>query len=136
MHTQAQDWLLPRLTAELPGTVLELGSGGGVGDLLKERAPDVEFKLVARQAHAGRSRRLLPTADVVVLSGLSPRETRQTWFAARQAARKTLLAVVELDRDWSNGAVHALGGVVASASWRTGTLEDGRRIGCYAVTPA
>lgn len=161
---EGKSWLIPRIIAELPGTVLDLGAGEGTyARLLADHREGstfigveghkpyvAEFGLEALydKVIVGDVRtRRFPAADVVILGDiiehLDSSEAQKVWDKARRAARKTVLASIPL-------GVHPQDAVNGNelerhrSSWRDDTVHElggvvaswtGAIVGCYAVAP-
>lgn len=122
--TEGKDWLLPRIAAELPGTILDVGAGDGTyARLLRGYARDHEVStegstLTALEIHrpyvgdfeleklydkvivGDVRKRKLPTVDVVILGDviehMSKEDAIKVWDRARKAARKAVFASIPL----------------------------------------
>lgn len=126
---EGKDWIVPRILAELPGTVLDVGAGEGTyAWLLAEHPEESEgTELVAIEVHEpyiekyaledlydrvilGDARKVrFPKADVVILGDviehLDAPDAQKVWDKARKAARKTVLASIPLG-EHPQGAVN------------------------------
>ena len=161
---EGKSWLVPRIKAELPGTVLDIGAGEGTyGRLLSDAREG--STLIALETHKPyvakfgledlydkvivgdvRTRRL-PKADVVILGDvlehLEAKDAEKVWEKARKAARKTVLVSVPLGPH-PQGAVDGVESERHLSTWRNDTIHDlggvvaswtGEIVGCYAVLP-
>lgn len=117
---EGKDWLIPRILAELPGIILDVGAGEGTyAYLLAEHPEQTEGStLIAMEVHEpyvekyalddlydkvivgdARTKRF-PKVDVVILGDviehLEHDDAVRVWEKARKAARKTVLASIPL----------------------------------------
>lgn len=162
---EGKSWIVPRVIAELPGTVLDLGAGEGTyARLLADHREG--STLIAVEGHKPyveefgleslydklivgdvRTRRL-PAADVVILGDiiehLGYKDAEKVWNKARKAARKTVLVSIPLGSH-PQGAVNGNDLEVHRSEWSDERIHElggvvaswtGSVIGCYAVLPA
>lgn len=159
---EGKDWLVPRITGHLPGSVLDVGAGEGTYRNLLDPAgsfftaievfePYVsEFgldRLYDRVIVADARYTDFPSADVVILGDvvehLNDNDARGLWDKARRAARKAVYASIPL-------GVHPQGAVNGNeherhlTSWTHEMVIGlggvtaswtGAVIGCYEVSP-
>lgn len=160
---EGKDWLVPRIVAELPGTVLDVGAGEGTyAKLLGERD---DLTIIALEVHkpyveeyeleglydrviVGDVRtRKLPKVDVVILGDviehLDPEDAQKVWDKARKAARKAVFASIPLG-EHPQGAVNDNEHERHRSSWTNASVHElggvvaswtGVEIGTYAVLP-
>lgn len=117
---EGKDWLMPRIVAELPGSVLDIGAGEGTyAYLLAEYAEQIEGStLTAIEIHkpyvekyalkdlydkvivANAVTRKFPRAHVVILGDiiehLDHDDAVKVWNKARAAARRAVFASIPL----------------------------------------
>lgn len=162
--TEGKEWLVPRILAELPGSVLDVGAGAGTYSKLLHAAPAgtkvtaleiyrpyvAEFGLhdiYDRVIVADVRRRKLAGYDVIILGDIiehmSEEDAAKVWVKARKAARKAVFASIPLGvhpQDAVNGNEHEC----HVSSWTNEAVHDlggvvaswtGAVIGAYAVLP-
>lgn len=161
---EGKDWLIPRITAHLPGSVLDVGAGEGTYRTLLDPAPAGSFftalevfepyvrefsldQLYDKVIVADARYTEFPTADVVILGDVIEHlefdDARTVWDKARRAARKAVFASIPL-------GVHPQGAVNGNeherhlTSWTNELVLGlggvtaswtGAVIGCYEVSP-
>lgn len=143
---EGKDWLLPRIVAELPGTLLDVGAGEGTyAWLLAEHAEEVEGShLIALEAFEPYVERYalvdlydevivgdarthdFPQVDVVILGDvvehLDHDDAVKVWEKARRAARKAVFASIPLGV-FPQGPVNGNEHEVHRYSWTNETVH-------------
>lgn len=162
--SEGKDWLLPRILAELPGVVLDVGAGEGtyakllgrrqglVTHALEVHEPYVaEYGLEGLYDHVivGDVRTVpLPAADVVILGDviehLELADAVAVWERCRRAARRAVFASIPLG-DHPQGAVNGNEHERHRHTWSNDTIHaelpgivaswTGEVIGTYAALP-
>lgn len=161
---EGKDWLLPRIRAELPGAVLDVGAGDGTYARLLADAPEgttwlaleVHRPYVARygldELYDGvivgdARRRRFPEVDVVILGDviehLEHADAVKVWKKARTAARRAVFASIPLG-EHPQGAVNGNEHERHRTTWSNKSVHElggvvaswtGVEIGTYAVAP-
>lgn len=161
---EGKDWLVPRILAELPGSVLDVGPGEGTYRNLLSEAPSgsvftglevhkpyvIEYRLDRLYDHLiiGDARNVLfPESDIIILGDViehvSFADAKRVWFKARRAAQRRVFASIPLGV-YPQGAVHGNEHERHLTSWNhelvlgLGGVTDSRVgdvIGCYEVSP-
>ncbi len=162
---EGKDWLLPRIRAELPGTVLDVGAGEGTYARLLGDVP-AGTRLIALEAHrpyvarfglgdlydqvivGDARRRRFPAVDVVLLGDviehLEHDDAVAVWNKARAAARRAVFASIPLG-EHPQGAVNGNEHERHRASWSNAAVHQlggvvaswtGSVIGVYAIAPS
>lgn len=161
---EGKDWLVPRIFAELPGRVLDVGPGEGTYRNLLSAAPAgtrfiglevykhyvIEYRLDRLYDHLiiGDARyATFPESDVVILGDVIEHmdldDAKRVWFKARRAAKRKVFVSIPLGVH-PQGAVHGNEHERHLTSWThelvlgLGGVTDSRVgdvIGCYEVSP-
>ncbi len=162
---EGKAWLIPRIVALQPATVLDIGAGEGTyARLLRPELPRTRFTAVEvwepyladyqlatlyNEVLIGDARTLhLPLADVVILGDVLEHmhldDAHDLWHRARAAAHLAVFASIPIGH-WPQGAVN---GNVHETHQHDWTAQDGDQlpgltaswrgdvIGCYQAGPA
>lgn len=161
---EGKDWLIPRIIAEVPAIVLDVGAGEGLyAKLLGRHRGLVTYALEIHEPYVAQfgledlydlvligdvRTRELPEVDVVILGDViehfTEADAQRVWDKARRLARKTVLASIPLG-EHPQGAVNDNEHERHLSTWTDAKIHalggvvaswTGSVVGCYAVAPA
>jgi hypothetical protein len=143
---EGKDWLLPRIIAEMPGSILDIGAGNGMyARLLRDRGLPEGSRLTALEVYepyvkqfeleevydrvivADARTRRLPSVDVVILGDvvehLEHDDAQKVWDKARKAAKKAVFASIPLG-EFPQGAVNGNEAERHLTTWTNDSVHD------------